>query len=237
MNHAPTPARNRPNGLVAALFGRKASAPPAPAVDPRVVEFQAWPWVPVHDTAAAPFGPLTPHATTGKSGNWRMERSVRGLRLHGNTDPSSAITVGGSIAPGMPGCRITAEIYVRRLRGDGSLAALVVSAHAHDRLIMGLLSDGDLIVFRMRGTDTEIIGQCPLAPHPSGEAARLTLQAMLFEENAILFANGQYLGTVTDKELVGESAGTGFQVKGDSDDTLRSLTVEGLDLTRPPPRP
>lgn len=231
MGNSSTPAAGRGKSLFASLFGRKA-APPAPAAEPapdtRSADFQTWPWFPIHNLQDAPFGPLTPHATTRDSGDWHLHLGEDGLRVKGNTNPDIAITLGGAIDERLAAVRITAEVKVHALNGDGALTALVIAAHANDRLIMGLLSDGELIVFRMRGLETELVGQCAPAPHPSGEAGRISLQAMVIQENAILYANGQYLGTVTDPVLVGQSAGAGFQVKGDSDVTLCSFTVDSL---------
>lgn len=230
MGNSTSPAAGRGKSLFAGLFGRKpaAPAPRPPEPDTRAADFQTWPWAPIHDLRAEPFGPLTPHATTRDSGDWQLTLGENGLRVTGNTHPDIAITIGGAIDERLSAVRLTAEMDVRALNGDGSLAALVIAAQANDRLIMGLLSDGEVIVFRMRGMETELIGQCVPAAHPSGMPGRIALQAMVIQENAILYANGQYLGTVTDPVLVGQSAGAGFQVKGNADVTLCSFTVDGL---------
>jgi hypothetical protein len=222
-------ARN-PLAAIGALFARK-PAPPAEKATASTADMNSmleWPWAPIHDTDAEPFGPLTPHAETGVSGDWQLQRGENGLRLYGNTAPGMAVTIAGSIPRGMASVRITAEVSIQHLRGDGGLVALVVAARGDDRLVMARLANGDVAVFCLNGHRVDMIGQCTPAPHGSGRSDRLTLQALIFGADAVLFVNGQYIGTSNNPELIGQSDGAGFQVKGDADVTLRSFTVETI---------
>ena len=218
--------RKKPKAATAHINPRTNAAPPPRPTTPD--DLQAWPWFPIHDTEEERFGPLTPHATTRDNGGWHLELGRGGLRVNGNTDLANAINIGGAIDQLAPGTRITAELDLHAMGEDGSLAALIVAAYSFDRLLMGVLNNGDIIVFTMHGTDVKIIGTSTFPMHPSGTASRLTLQAMLFEDSAILFANGQYIGTVTDAELIGQSTGAGFQAKGHTDVTLERFTVDRI---------
>jgi hypothetical protein len=228
------PARN-PLAALGAMFARKPAPPPvkATATHADMNSMLDWPWALLHDLDDAPFGPLTPHAVTGMSGDWQMHLNEDGLRLSGNTDPGVAMTIAGAIPGGLASLRITAEIDIHHIRGDGGLIAMVVAGRGNDRLIMGFLCEGEIAVFRLNGNEVEMIGQCTPAPHASGRGDRLTLQALVFGAEAVLYVNGQYIGTSSDPVLIGQSEGAGFQAKGDTDVTLRRFTV---DTVRPPAR-
>lgn len=222
-------------GLLAGLFGRK-PAPPSATILPRPnspEDLQSWPWASIHDVQTERFGPLTPHAGTRDSGGWQMQSGPDGLRLCGNHEESNAITIGGALDQRLAGLRVTAEIRIHAMSGEESLAGLVLAPHADDRLVMGVLSDGGLLVMRLRGGHAELLTQKPKAPHPSGDESRVTLQVILLGEDGLLFVNGAFAGTVTDSELIGQAAGAGFHVKGCTDATLTSFTVEGLRAARP----
>lgn len=221
-----------------AFFRRKPKAPPVAAprepapAHAHVNDIQTWPWMALHDPRETPLGPLTRQAQTGSHGAWQLFLGADGFRVSGNTVPDTAVTIGGFLSGRLPGIRITAGIDVHRLAGEDALTGLVFAASETDRAILACTGDGQILVFVLRSTGVELLHHTPLPPPPPGQATSLILQAMLFGGEALLFANGNFVGSVKDDELVGESVGLAVQVKGDADVTLRSLTVDGLDPQR-----
>lgn len=215
-----------------ALFGKTSAPSPAIPAPPNApaspADLQAWPWAPLLNVDEARFGPLTRHAVSGESGGWQMHAGPEGLRLHGNTDEQNAITIGGALDQRLAGLRVTAELRIDMMTGEDSLAGLVIAPHADDRLIMGMLSNGAFLAMRLRRGRAELLTEARTAPHPSGDDSRVTLQIMLLGNDGLMFVNGAFAGTVTDAELIGRAAGAGFQVKGLTDATLLSFTVDGL---------
>lgn len=231
------PSRS-PLAALGAMFARKtAPAPPPPqkqtATQEDMNSMLQWPWAPVEAAEDPVFGPLERYAQTGTSGDWQLTRTADGLRLNGNTQPGMALTIASALPRGLASLKITAEIGIGHLRPDGGLAGMLVAAHGEGRLFMAMLDDGEIAVFRLGGNGVQMIGQCRPAVHPSGRSDRLTLEALIFEADALLYVNGQYAGTSNDPVLIGQSEAAGFHVKGDADVTLRRFAVETI---RPPVR-
>lgn len=189
---------------------------------------QAWPWSPIHDVETERYGPLTWHASGAQHEGWRVNAGPGGLSLRGNADPHSGIVLGGSLDRRWLVQRITAEIEVHAIAAGNGFAGLLVAETGDQQLMMGLAGGDALLLFRKQGNAAELVGQCPLAAHPSGERNRMCLQVILFDASVVLFANGEYLCTLTDADLIGPSSTIGFHLNGLSEATLTRLTVEAV---------
>lgn len=232
MTNVTPPAPKGARARIAELFGRKPAPPPTrpapPPKDPRIAEMQAWPWAPIHDVETERFGPLTWHAGGRQHEDWSVRLYPEGLRVKCEAEPQCAITLGGDIDRQWQMQRITAEIKIDAIAARTGFVGLVVAETGGHQLMMGLVNGGELIVVKRRGVALEHLGQCIPVAHASGDRARITLQAMLFDASVILFANGDYLCTLTDASIISKSATIGLHLNGQCDATLTRLVIDAV---------